>query len=147
MADRTADFSDLAGTFQRQWETALSGWWDQVLESPAFLSAMGQSLESGARARGAYEKAVDDSLERMHLPTRKDLTRVARIASPLEDRLLKVEDLLLELKDDFAQRISAAEEEAVKARIEAAEARLELRERLAALEARLVDGSSEEQGA
>jgi len=140
MTGKTADFSDAARAFQQQWETALSGWWDQVLESPAFLDAMGQGLEHGARARQQYEQHVDDSLTRMHLPTRGDLTRVARIASLLEDRLLKVEDLLLELKDDLGERLARAEEEAVKARIEAAETRLELRERLAALEARLEQG-------
>ncbi len=139
MTGKTVDFSDMAQAFQQQWETALSGWWDQVLESPAFLDAMGQGLETGARARQQYERAVDDSLSAMHLPTRADLTRVARIASLLEDRLLKVEDLLLELRDDLTARLSQAEEEAVKARIEAAETRLELRERLGALEARLAE--------
>ncbi len=137
MSGKTADYSNMAQAFQQQWETALSGWWDQVLESPAFLDATGQGLEHGARARKQYEESVDDSLTKLHLPTRADLTRVARIASLLEDRLLKVEDLLLELRDDLGERLTRAEEEAVRARIEAAETRLELRERFAALEARL----------
>jgi hypothetical protein len=137
MTGKTDDYAGMASAFQKQWETALSGWWDQVLESPVFLDAMGKSLESNAKARSQYEHAVEDSLTRLHLPTRGDLTRVARIASLLEDRLLKVEDLLLELKDDLVDRVVKAEEEAVRARIETAETRLELRERLAALEARL----------
>ncbi len=137
MTGKTPDLSDMAQAFQQQWEQALTGWWDQVLESPAFLDAMGQGLSAGARARQQYEQAVDDNLTRMHLPTRADLTRVARIASLLEDRLLKVEDLLLELKDELSERVVAAEEEAVKARIEAAETKLELRERLASIEAKL----------
>lgn len=140
MTGKTADFADMGKAFQEQWETALSGWWDQVLESPAFLDAMGQSLKTGATTRARYEQSVDDGLTKLHLPTRADLTRVARIASLLEDRLLKVEDLLLEVKDDLAVRLVAAEEEALKARIDAAETRLELRERLTALEARLERG-------
>lgn len=127
------DFDRLGDELYQHWASAMTQWWDATLESPAFLGAMGKNLEGGARARGQYEKAVDTSLERMHLPTRADLVRVARVASLLEERLLEQEDHVLDLKD----RLARMEREVVEARIEAAEARLEVRETLAAIRASL----------
>lgn len=129
----TPDPSRLSGDLYRQWEKAMSGWWDQVLESPAFLGAVGQNLTANAQTRSAYEKAVDETMERMHLPTRQDMVRLAKVCTMLEDRLLAQEDILLELKD----KLAASEREAIQARIEAAETRLELRERLDALQHKL----------
>lgn len=132
------DPSRLSGDLYRQWEKAMSGWWDQVLESPAFLGAVGQNLTAGAQTRSAYEKVVDETMERMHLPTRQDMVRLAKVCTMLEDRLLAQEDILLELKD----KLAASEREAIQARIEAAETRLELRERLDALQHKLDGGTT-----
>lgn len=127
------DLSKLSGELYRHWEKAMTEWWDQVLESPAFLGAMGANLSGQAKARAGYEDAVDRSMEQFHLPSRKDLTRLAQISSMLEDRLLGMEDRLLEMSD----RLDGLEKEVLRARVEAAEGRIELRERLGALEARL----------
>ncbi len=115
------------------WERSMGQWWDQVLDSDAFLKTMGENLSATTKARAGYEKSVDETLTRMHLPTRSDVVRLAKIASMLEDRLLQQEDVLLGMKD----RMAALEKEALAARIEAAEARLELRETLAELRATL----------
>ncbi len=131
--DLFGELEELSSGFYKQWEQSMTGWWDEVLESPPFLQAMGKNLEGMARGRGAYEEAVDDTLQKMHLPTRGDLTRVLRVASLLEDKLLSMEDTLLKLGDQLV----AAEKDAVQARVEAAEARLEAREQLAAMSDRL----------
>ncbi len=131
MATVNPELDKLSADLYRQWEKAMGGWWDTVLESPAFLGAMGQNLSAQTQARATWETTVDENLERMHLPTRKDLIRVARIASLLEDRLLAQEDMLLAMTD----KLAAVERDAVQARIEAAEARLELRETLALVRA------------
>jgi hypothetical protein len=130
---KTPDLDAVNAEIYRHWEKAMTAWWDQVLESPAFLGGMGQQLAATSQARGAYERAVDDTMEKMHLPTRADMVRVARVCTLLEDRLLAQEDLLLAMKD----RMDALERTALEARVEAAEARLELREKLEALEKRL----------
>ncbi len=127
------DLGKLGDELYKHWEKAMTSWWDQVLESPSFLGAMGQNLEGSARARGQYERSVDDTMEKMHLPTRSDVVRVAKIAAMLEERLLQQEDLVLELKDQLGR----LERETIQARIEAAEARLELRDTLAALRGEL----------
>lgn len=127
------DMSQLSGDLYRQWEKAMSTWWDQVVESPAFLGAMSKQVGAAAEARGRYEDAVDDTLERLHLPTRKDVVRLARVCTLLEERLLTQEDQILALSD----KIDGLEREVVQARVEAAEARLESRERFDQLEAAL----------
>ena len=125
------DLGKLGDELYHHWERAMGSWWDQVLDTPGVLGAMGQGLGATARARGQYERSVDDTMQKLHLPTRGDVVRVAKIAGMLEERLLQHEDLVLELKDQVAR----LERETVVARIEAAEARLELRETLAALRA------------
>lgn len=111
----------------------MGAWWDQVLQSPAFLGAMSENLAARTQARASYERAMESAMDRMHLPTRKDIGRVARIATLLEERLLAQEDLLLSLTDQLAD----AQREAVQARIDAANARLELQEELGRLRAEL----------
>lgn len=134
------DMTQLTGEMYRQWEKAMTTWWDQVVENPGFLKGMSENLNRMSEIRSRYEEQVDQSLERMHLPTRKDLVRLARINTLLEERLLAQEDTILALQD----RVAALEREVVQARVEAAEARLESRETLAAvLEKldRLADGA------
>ena len=127
------DLSQLSGDLYRQWEKSMTSWWDQVVDSPAFLGGMSKQVGQLAEARGRYEEAVDESLERLHLPTRKDVIRLARVCTLLEERLLSQEDLILGLQD----RMEGLEREVLQARVEAAEARLEARERLEALSAAL----------
>ncbi|MCB9778449.1 MAG: hypothetical protein H6742_07800 [Alphaproteobacteria bacterium] len=132
------DFSKLSNDMYQQWEQAMTAWWDQVLDSPDFLKATGQNLSQVAHARKQYEQAVDEGLHKMHLPTRQDLVRVARIATLLEERLLQMEDRLLAMGD----QLDVLEKETIQARVEAAEARLEMREKLAELQARLDAGEA-----
>lgn len=134
------DLGKLSQDLYQQWESAMTTWWDQVLDSPEVLKASGQGLSNLARERRTYEDQVDSNLQRLHLPTRTDLIQVTRIATLLEERLLKMEDRLLEVQD----QLLTAERETVQARIDAAEARIkqreqdfEQRERLAELQARL----------
>ncbi|MCP4805825.1 MAG: hypothetical protein GY913_03285 [Proteobacteria bacterium] len=129
----TPDPNRMHAEMYEAWEKAMGQWWDQVLDSPAFVKGMGEGLGAQAKARSTYEQHIDKSMEAMHLPTRNDLVRVAKICSLLEDRLLTLEDSLLELED---ARI-AAEKAALQARIEAAEARLAQTEALDAITAKL----------
>jgi uncharacterized coiled-coil protein SlyX len=135
-----ADLNQFSEEMYKQWEKGVTAWWDQLLDSKEFLGASGRQLAGMAQARAVYEKNVDEQLSRMHLPTRGDMTRLARIATLLEKRLLEMEDTVLEIRDGLArheQAVARAEKEALQARIEAAEARVALAETLAALDGRL----------
>lgn len=139
-ADGTPDFQQFTDDMYKMWEQSMTTWWDQVLDSPEFLGASGKGLSAMANARRQYEANVDEQLTKMHLPTRGDLTRLARIATLLEERVLKMEDTVLEVKDLLVARearIQSLEKEVLQARIEATEARVELRETLAALKDQL----------
>jgi hypothetical protein len=138
------DFKGLSEDLYQQWEKSMTAWWDQVLESPSFLDATNKNVSGMARMRARYEEQVDEQLMKLHLPTRGDMTRLARIATLLEKRLLEMEDTILELRDGMASRdaaIARLEKETIQARIEAAEARLELRARLDELAVRLDAGA------
>ena len=111
----------------------MAKWWEHTLASPGVLQAMGRGLGKSTEARAQYEHAVEERLQRLHLPTRGDLVRMTRIATLLEEKLLQQEDTILALRDEVA----ATRREALEARIEAAEARVELREALVALHAQL----------
>ncbi len=126
-------FTRLTGDLYRGWEKAMTAWWDQVLESPAFLSQLGENLAAHSAARAHYEDQVDRTMEAMHLPSRKDVVRLARIAGLLEDRILQLEDRLLRIED----RLERMERDALKARVDAAEALVAVRETLDRIEARL----------
>lgn len=139
-ANPTADFQQFTDEMYSMWEKSMTTWWDQVLDSPEFLGASGKGLSAMAGARRQYEAGVDEQLTRMHLPTRGDLTRLARIATLLEERVLKMEDTVLEVKDLLEARdtrIASLEKEVLQARIEATEARVELRETLSSLQGQL----------
>ena len=134
------DFQRFADQAYAQWEQTMTAWWDQVLDSKDFLGASGQGLAANARMRKQYEAQVDEQLGRLHLPTRGDVIRLARISTLLEERLLQMEDTVLEVRDQLAARdltLARLEKEVVQARVEAVEARVELRERLAAMQQRL----------
>lgn len=138
--DRAASWKKATADFVQGWERSVAVWWDRVLESPEVLAALNKTLAGQVDQRRNLQQLGQRWMERMNLPTRADLTRLARIATLLEERLLAIDDRLLDLQD----RVARAETEAVRARVDAAEARVELLERLAALEARLVASGSAE---
>lgn len=127
------DFSKMTGDMYRAWESSMTQWWDTVLESPAFLDAMGKNLSQQTRSRRQWEDGVDKTMENLHLPSRSDVVRLARIATLLEDKVLGLEDQVLEMQD----RMAAMEKETIKARIEAAEAQLRLTAVLERIEGKL----------
>ena len=129
------DQSQLSDEMYRIWEQSMTSWWDQVLDSNSFLKNLGENLATQNSARAQYERSVDESLTRMHLPTRSDLTQLTKIASMLEERLLQQEDVLLQMRD----RMAGLEKEALQARIEATEARIDAREARSTLLARLAE--------
>lgn len=127
------DLGKLTGEWYRQWEEGVTKWWDAVLDDPTFVKGMGDQLGQQSRARARWEEGVEKSMEAMHLPSKKDLVRVARITSLLEDRVVGVEDRVLAIGD----QLDRIEKEMLKSRVGAAEAELRLEDRLAAVESRL----------
>jgi len=128
-----SDLKDMSTEMYRAWETSMTKWWDAVLDDPQFIKGMGDNLSMQSRARKGYEDRVDQAMESMHLPSRKDVVRLARIASLLEDKVLAVEDTLLDQGDTLGR----VERESLQARVDAAEALVTVQERLATIDAKL----------
>lgn len=129
----TDDLGKLSGEWYRQWEEGVTKWWDAVLDNPTFVKGMGDNLAQQSRTRARWEEGVEKSMEAMHLPSKKDLVRVARITSLLEDRVVGVEDRVLSVVD----QLDRIEKEMLKARVADAEGKLRLEDRLTAIEERL----------
>lgn len=127
------DWSKKSGEAYRVWEKAMGAWWDKVLESPEVLKKVNENLKTQSQARRVYEDGIDTTMSNLHLPSRKDVVRVARIAGLLEEKILGVEDKLLAMED----RLERIEKETLRARIDAAEALLTVQDQLAATLARL----------
>jgi len=133
----TKRFTRVTGDLYRGWEKAMTQWWDQVLESPAFLGQLGENLAAHSTARAAYEENVDRSMAAMHLPSRKDVVQLARIATLLEDRILAMEDRLLQLDDQLGRM----ERDGLQARVDAAEALIAVRDKLDAIDDKVTPGN------
>jgi hypothetical protein len=129
----TEDLSALTGEWYSHWEKSMTRWWDQLLDDPTFIKGMGDNLAAQSRTRHAWEQQVDKTMENMHLPSRKDVVRVARIASLLEDKVLAIEDRLFDHSDALAR----VEKETLQARVDAAEALITVQEKLEVVEAKL----------
>lgn len=121
------------GEWLRQWEQSVAKWWDAALEDPAFTRSMGDALSGRAQLQSAQAQAAERLLEQMHLPSKADLVRLARIVSLLEDRMVHLEDQLAET----TSRLDRMEKETLRARIDAAEALVRLEEQLRSMNDKL----------
>jgi hypothetical protein len=121
------------GDWLKQWEQSLAKWWDTALEDPAFVRGFGDALAGRAQLRSSWEQGMEQTLEQMHMPSKRDVIRLARIASMLEDRLVNVEEQLA----DVSARLDRMEKEALRARIDSAEVLIRLEEQLRALHEKL----------
>jgi len=128
-----SDLKDMSTEMYRAWEQSMTKWWDAVLDDPQFIKGMGDNLSMQSRTRKGYEDQVDKAMESMHLPSRKDVVRLARIASLLEDKVLGLEDTLLDQSDALGR----VEKESLQARVDAAEALVTVQERLQTIDAKL----------
>lgn len=117
----------------QRWEQHFARWWGEVLEDPGAMRRVSEQIAARSALRSTWEAEIDRSMESMHLPSRTDLLRLARIVSSLEDRLVAVEDQVFE---QSVQR-SRLERETLKARVHAAEALVTVTERLACLEEKI----------
>jgi len=128
-----SDLKDKSMEMYHQWEKSMATWWDGMLDDPTVVKGMGDNLAAQSRVRRGFEDQVDKTMADMHLPSRSDVVRVARIASLLEDKVLAVEDALLE-QHDALQRI---EKESLQGRIQQAESLVAVQDRLDTIESKL----------
>jgi len=128
-----SDLKDMSMEMYRQWEKSMATWWDGLLDDPTVIKGMGDNLAAQSRVRKGFEDQVDKTMQDMHLPSRSDVVRVARIASLLEDKVLALEDALLDQQD----ALTRIEKESLQGRIQGAESIVAVQERLDIIESKL----------
>jgi hypothetical protein len=90
---------DLAGQWKQfldQWIEAWSKALGQAMNTEAYAQMMGkyldQMLVAQAPARKAAEQSIDGALQALNLPSRAQVTNVARQIVELEERIERLED-------------------------------------------------------
>lgn len=74
------------------WEKAASAWLDVWLKSPAFLKAMGQTLEAQLGLKAQSNRLVDGLLAAWRVPSARDVEALGERIAAIEERLSIIED-------------------------------------------------------
>jgi hypothetical protein len=73
------------------WERAAAAWSDVWMKSPAFLQAMGKTLEAQLGLKAQANRWTEDVLEMWKIPSGRDIATLAERIAAVEDRLAKME--------------------------------------------------------
>ena len=88
--------SDLWKQFLDQWIEAWSRVLGQAMGTEQFAKLMGQSLDqilvAAAPAKKAMDQQIEQALQALNLPSRTQLTAIAKQLVELEDRIDRLED-------------------------------------------------------
>lgn len=82
---------DMKGLYET-WEKATGAWFEAWSKSPAFLAAMGQTLEAQLGTKNQFNKAFETVLETWKVPTAKDVEAISDRISHIEERLANIEE-------------------------------------------------------
>lgn len=91
--DPAALFRDLLG----QWETAANQFGQEVLKSGEAARAMGAATTASAKGQDATREAMGKALTVFNLPSRAEVVALAEQVSRVEERLSRIESLLIKL--------------------------------------------------
>lgn len=76
------------------WERAANGWFETWSRSPAFLGAMGKTLEAQLGMKSGADRMIETWCEAWRIPTAKDVEALASHVSDLEARVASLEEQL-----------------------------------------------------
>lgn len=82
---------DMKGLYET-WEKATGAYFEAFSKSPAFLAAMGQTLEAQLNAKTQANRMFETVLETWKVPTAKDLESISERISHIEERLAGIEE-------------------------------------------------------
>lgn len=70
-----------------------------MMKNPLFLDATNQGLQAGLEAKKTFDDMSAEYLERMNMPTRRDIAKILQYLQTIESRILDLEDKVEELSD------------------------------------------------
>ena len=82
---------DMKGLYET-WEKAASSWFDAWTKSPAFLQAVGQTMEAQLGMKTQANKMFENVMEAWKIPTARDLESMCDRISAIEERMASIED-------------------------------------------------------
>lgn len=96
--DPAALFRDLLG----QWETAANQFGQEMLKSGEAARAMGAATTVTAKGQEATREAMGKALTVFNLPSRAEIVALSEQVARVEERLSRIESLLIKLAGEGA---------------------------------------------
>ena len=84
---------DMKGLYET-WEKAATAWFEAWSKSPAFLTAMGQTMEAQLGMKSSMNKMMENTLEAWRIPTSRDFEALTDRIAHLEERTSSIEESL-----------------------------------------------------
>ena len=101
--DPAALFRDLLG----QWETAANQFGQNMLKSGEAARTMGAATTVAAKGQEATREAMGKALTAFNLPSRVEMVAMAEQVARIDERLSRIESLLIKLAGESAQTAPA----------------------------------------
>ena len=102
-SDPAALFRELLG----QWETAANRFGQEVLKSGEAARTMGAATTVAAKGQEATREAMGKALTVFNLPSRAEIVALSEQVSRVEERLSRIESLLIKLAGETTPAVSA----------------------------------------
>jgi hypothetical protein len=100
--------------FFLQWYNATSEAWskraDELLKEDEVLESNSRFFETYARSYGELRRASEEGLKNLRIPTRSDVTRVARLVVGVENKVDRMEEAFEEFAHDYSETRGDLEE-------------------------------------
>jgi hypothetical protein len=91
---------EMFGKMLSQWETMSNEMANKVMGTSEYGRAMGAATGAGVRMREAIHEAMTKVLETSNMPSREDVTELARAVAAIDARLQRIEAALAKLAGD-----------------------------------------------
>jgi hypothetical protein len=91
---------DMFGKMLAQWETMSNEFANKAMGTEQYGKAMGGATTLGLKAREAIHDSMTRMLETGNIPTREDVTDLARVVAGIDARLARIEASLAKLTGD-----------------------------------------------
>ena len=100
--DPSGFFRDMLG----QWETMANQFGGAAMRTPEAARAMGAATTAGAKVQEATRDAMSRTLAAYNMPSREEVTNLAERLAGIEDRLGRIEALLIRMAGDTAPPVA-----------------------------------------
>ncbi len=74
------------------WEKAASSWFETWANSPAYLQAVGKTLEAQLGLKATADRFVENALEACRIPTAREVKSLGERLRSLEERMASIEE-------------------------------------------------------